>query len=262
MIACSPSVGDCETGFLVFERKRIYNEIMENEQEKHASSLKKWRKAADIVWNVFLNGVIGYVLYVLFGALFCCLLVGIPFFSSYYRYAKHLFHPANCKLVQNRDVKGFMKVLNILHLVLFGWEMCLIVFLFAGLCYCSVIYIPIGKQLFRQAKFFLNPRSYTFETISYQGVTDADEEDDEEPKKEAEVAPKVVSSVKKDDATAKANPTPVKKGTSTAPAKATAPAKKTPSQAKPTQPIVIQYFIHKGAKPTEGPYADWADKRW
>lgn len=244
---------------------------MENEQEKHASSLKKWRKAADIVWNIFLNGVIGYVLYVLFGGIFCLVLVGIPFFSSYYRYAKHLFHPANCKLVQNRDVKGFMKVLNILHLVLFGWEMCLLAFLFAGLCYCTVIYIPIAKQLFRQAKFFLNPRSYTFETISYQGVTD-EEKAEKEPKKDEKPAVKETAKsepeVKKEETTAKpiaAAPAPAKKDeTAVASNKASAPAstKKAPAKKDLHQAIVIQYFIHGGAKPTEGPYADWADKRW
>jgi uncharacterized membrane protein YccF (DUF307 family) len=239
---------------------------MENEQEKHASSLKKWRRAADITWNIFLNGVIGYVLYVLFGAIFCLVLVGIPFFSSYYRYAKHLFHPANSKLVQNRDVKGFMKVMSFLHLVLFGWEMCLVVFLFAGLCYCTVIYIPIGKQLFRQAKFFLNPRSYTFEAISYQGVTD-EEKAKKEPKKEVEAAPKekaapqTQAEVKKDETVAKpvSSVTPVEAKATAAPAPKKNEAKK---PADPSQAIVVQYFNYNGAKPKDGPYADWADKRW
>jgi uncharacterized membrane protein YccF (DUF307 family) len=211
--------------------------------------------------------VIGYVLYVLFGAIFCVALVGIPFFSSYYRYAKHSFHPANCKLVQNRDVKGFMKVLNILHLVLFGWEMCLLTYFFAGLCYCTVIYIPIAKQLFRQAKFFLNPRSYTFETISYQGVTD-EEKAEKEPKKEVEAAPKEKAApapqaeAKKEEVVVKPATAPAPKAEEKA-AAAPAPKKdEAKKKADPSQAIVVQYFNYNGAKPKDGPYADWADKRW
>lgn len=245
----------------------------QDNEEKHASSLKKWRKAADIVWNVFLNGVIGYVLYVLMGALFCLTLIGIPFFSSYYRYAKHLFHPANCKLVQNRDVKGFMKVMTFVHLVVFGWEEWLLCMVFAGLCYVSVIYIPIGKQLFRQAKFFFNPRSYTFEDISYQGVKD-EEKVEKEPKKEVEEPKKEEKPVEEAKPVEGAKPTPAP-----APEKADqptiiyAPTPETPkAQAKPAEKekdpherdkkaIVVQYFNYTDQDP-EGPYGDWAHKKW
>jgi len=238
----------------------------QNTDEKHASSLKKWRKAADIVWNVFLNGVIGYVLYVLMGALFCLIGLGIPFFSSYYRYAKHLFHPANCKLVQNRDVKGAMKFLTLLHTIVFGWEGWLLCMVFAGLCYISVIYIPIGKQLFRQAKFFFNPRSYTFEDISYQGVSDEEKAEKaakekapakEEPQKEAapKIAPTTVSE-KKEEPVAVA---PVKETP-----KAPLP-KKTVQEEDPHErdkkAIVVQYFNYTNEDP-KGPYGDWAHKKW
>jgi uncharacterized membrane protein YccF (DUF307 family) len=243
----------------------------QDNDEKHASSLKKWRKAADIVWNVFLNGVIGYVLYLLMGALFCLALIGIPFFSSYHRYAKHLFHPANCKLVQNRDVKGFMKFMTLLHTVVFGWEGWLLCVAIAGLCYVSVIYIPIGKQLFRQAKFFFNPRSYTFEDISYQGVKE-EEKAEKEPAKDE--APKAEAPKKEAAPKAEAAPAPipetkaepaltVKPASPETPKAAAAPKaapKKDPHE-RDKDAIIVQYFNYTNDDP-KGPYGDWAHKKW
>jgi hypothetical protein len=75
-----------------------------------------------------------------------------------------------------------MKFYNVLYVILAGWEMYLSVLLIAGLAYLSVLYIPIAKQLFHHARFFFNPRAYTFEKIAYQGVTE------EEKKAQAEKA--------------------------------------------------------------------------
>jgi uncharacterized membrane protein YccF (DUF307 family) len=179
---------------------------MENEQdEKHASSLKIWRKVADIVWNVCLNGVICFVVYLLEACVFVLTLIGIPFIKSYFRYAKNMFHPAGYKMVNNRKVGGFMFFLTIVYDIFYGWEEFLFTLLLGLLCYASIIYIPIGKQLWHHAKFFLNPRAYTFERISYPGVSDEEEEEIEKAPKE-ELNEKTAPKTEKEPAPVKAAP--------------------------------------------------------
>lgn len=261
------------------------------DESKHDSSLLKWRRASDIVWNVFLNGVIGYVLTLLYGFITCAVLIGLPLFSSYHRYAKHLFRPANCKLVQNREVKGGMKVLTFLHTLLFGWEMYLLTLVVAGLCYITVIYIPIAKQLFRQAKFFFNPASYTFEVISYWGVKEKEKaeavtkEEKEAPAEVVKENPAPVETPKAETEVVPAKPEEARiillspkaetPKTEAAPKKEVNAAPKKPSKPHslaPRGPLVIQYFNYGGKKAypfphdkfpfKKGPYQDWANKVW
>lgn len=257
--------------------------MQKDEEQKHASSLKKWRKAADIVWNIFLNGVLSFLFYMVVGILLCCTLVGIPFLPSFYRYAAHLFTPANSKMVETREVKGFMAFMTLLFDVLFGWELWLLCYLFGALCYCSIIYIPIAQQLFHQAHFFFNPRAYVFEPIAYQGVIKEEkpskpEAVEEAPKApaakpvlaEANALPVAVTSPKEEkEATSEKKPIPVVVVQPTPKAKlAPAPAKKEPAPANvmprplPKGPLIIQYITYGGKPQEKGPYADWANKKW
>jgi uncharacterized membrane protein YccF (DUF307 family) len=162
---------------------------MARSPEKKESDLKKWRRAADIVWNVFFNGIIGFLYFGIMGLVQFLVLVGIPFGKPYFRFAKYMFHPASYKIVNKRTITPFMKFYNVLYVIVAGWEMYLSVLFIAGLAFISIIYIPIAKQLFHHAKFFFNPRAYTFEKIAYQGVTE-EEKKAQESKKPVEVVVK------------------------------------------------------------------------
>ncbi len=115
----------------------------------------------NIVWLVF-GGLISSIVLFLLGGLVCLTIVGIPLGLQVFKLAKFVLLPFG-KTVVNVNQTGFKMVLNIIWLLLFGWE-CALGHAVVGLIFCAtVIGIPFGLQYFKIAQFVLLPLGHDFQ---------------------------------------------------------------------------------------------------
>ena len=108
----------------------------------------------NILWFLF-GGLIGGLAWTLAGALWCVTVVGIPVGLQCFKMAKLAFFPFGKEVVYGGG--GFSFLVNLLWIVLFGWEMAL-GYVALGLVWCVTIAgIPVGLQCFKMAKLALMP---------------------------------------------------------------------------------------------------------
>ena len=107
----------------------------------------------NIIW-LLLIGLLTAIGYFIAGLLFCITIIGIPFGKQCFKLATLVLTPFG-KTVRTNF--GKHPIANIIWLILFGWEMCL-VYVFVGLIFCiTIIGIPFGKQCFKLATLSLTP---------------------------------------------------------------------------------------------------------
>lgn len=108
----------------------------------------------NIIW-FFFGGLFGGLIYTFAGILFSVTVIGIPVGLQCFKLAKLAFFPFGKEVVYGSGTFSFL--VNILWIVLFGWEM-MLGYLMLGFLYCiTVIGIPAGKQCFKLAKLSLMP---------------------------------------------------------------------------------------------------------
>ena len=108
----------------------------------------------NILWFLF-GGLIGGLAWTLAGALWCVMIVGIPVGLQCFKMAKLAFFPFGKEVVYGGG--GFSFLVNLLWIVLFGWEMAL-GYVALGLVWCvTIVGIPVGLQCFKMAKLALMP---------------------------------------------------------------------------------------------------------
>ena len=108
----------------------------------------------NILWFIF-GGLAGGLGYVLAGCLWCITIIGIPVGLQCFKLAGVALFPFGKQI--NYGGGGFSFIVNILWIVLFGWEMA-IGYLLLGLLWCiTIVGIPVGKQCFKLAKLSLMP---------------------------------------------------------------------------------------------------------
>jgi uncharacterized membrane protein YccF (DUF307 family) len=115
------------------------------------------RLLGNILWFV-LAGIWLALGYAVCGVLLCVTIVGIPFAVQAFKLASYSLWPFGRSVVAGPGSGGILEsVVNLLWLVLFGWELFL-AHLVAGLILCvTIIGIPFGVQAFKLSVLALWP---------------------------------------------------------------------------------------------------------
>lgn len=115
------------------------------------------RILGNVLW-LFLAGVWLAAGYAVSGLLLCLTIVGIPFAVQAFKLAGFSLWPFGRKVVASRASGGILETLvNLLWLVLFGWELFVAHLIAAGLLCLTVVGIPFGVQAFKLSVLALWP---------------------------------------------------------------------------------------------------------
>lgn len=114
----------------------------------------------NIIW-IILGGLIWSLLLFVVGILLCVTIVGIPLGIQIFKMAQFVLLPFG-KEVRTVKNSTFKTILNVIWLLLFGWELAF-GFALTGVLYCiTIIGIPFGKQYFKLTSFILLPLGRDF----------------------------------------------------------------------------------------------------
>lgn len=107
----------------------------------------------NIIWLIF-GGLITSFGWLLVGTILCITIIGIPFGKQCFKFAALSLTPFGKEVNTNF---GKHPVMNIIWLILFGWEMFL-GYIASGLVLCvTIIGIPFGVQIFKLSVLALFP---------------------------------------------------------------------------------------------------------
>lgn len=108
----------------------------------------------NILWFLF-GGFFGGLSWIIAGLLWCVTIVGIPVGMQCFKFASLAFMPFGKEIVNSGS--DFSIIVNVIWIILFGWEMAL-GYLLLGLLWCvTIVGIPVGKQCFKLARLALTP---------------------------------------------------------------------------------------------------------
>ena len=108
----------------------------------------------NILWFL-LGGLVCGLSWVLWGALWCLTIIGIPYGVQCFKFASLSFCPFGKEL---RYAGGAVSTLaNIIWLLFFGVWMSLSNLIFGLLWCCTIVGIPFGRQFFKIARLALTP---------------------------------------------------------------------------------------------------------
>jgi uncharacterized membrane protein YccF (DUF307 family) len=100
----------------------------------------------NILWLIF-GGLLAGLGYILGGLLMCLTIVGIPFGIQSMKLGVATFAPFGKRIVEAPDANGPLEiVLNVLWLILFGWEIAVAHLVSAGILAITIIGIPFALQ--------------------------------------------------------------------------------------------------------------------
>lgn len=109
----------------------------------------------NIIWLLF-GGILGAIAWLIAGLVLCLTIIGIPFGLQCFKIAQLVLWPFGKEVELGYFGAGGL-LLNILWLILFGWELALGHFII-GLIFClTIIGIPFGLQHFKFAKLAFIP---------------------------------------------------------------------------------------------------------
>jgi uncharacterized membrane protein YccF (DUF307 family) len=115
------------------------------------------RTLGNILWFL-VAGLWLAVGYALSGLLLCLTIIGIPFAIQAFKLASFSLWPFGREVVPGRRSGSLLEVLvNLLWLVLFGWELFLIHIAAGALLCLTIIGIPFGIQAFKLSVLALWP---------------------------------------------------------------------------------------------------------
>ena len=118
------------------------------------------KTVGNILWLIFGGLEFGLMMFVE-GLVLCVTIIFIPVGLQFFKIGKFLLWPMG-KKVANVKPNGFKAFVNVLWLIIGGWEHALM-FFFVGLIFCiTIIGIPFGKQYWKLANFVLWPMGRTF----------------------------------------------------------------------------------------------------
>jgi uncharacterized membrane protein YccF (DUF307 family) len=100
----------------------------------------------NILWLIF-GGLLSGLGYILGGLLMCLTIVGIPFGIQSMKLGVATFAPFGKRVVEDPGANGALQILlNIVWLILFGWEIALAHLVHAGILAITIIGIPFALQ--------------------------------------------------------------------------------------------------------------------
>jgi len=109
----------------------------------------------NIVWLLF-GGIIASIIWFLAGVVLCATIIGIPFGIQCFKIALFVLWPFGREIELGNFGAGGL-ILNIIWLIVFGWELA-ITHLVIGAIFCiTIIGIPFGLQHFKFAQLGLLP---------------------------------------------------------------------------------------------------------
>ena len=120
----------------------------------------------NILWLIF-GGLIAGIGYILGGLLMCLTIVGIPFGIQSMKLGVATFAPFGKRIVEAPDANGPLQiVLNILWLILFGWEIAIAHLVSAGILAITIIGIPFAMQHVKLIPIALLPLGRSLQPVS------------------------------------------------------------------------------------------------
>ena len=100
----------------------------------------------NILWLIF-GGFLAGLGYIIGGIGLCLTIVGIPFGIQSMKLGVATFAPFGKEIVEGPDATSPLRViLNVLWIILFGWEIALAHLVSAGICAVTIIGIPFALQ--------------------------------------------------------------------------------------------------------------------
>ncbi|MDR1467600.1 MAG: YccF domain-containing protein [Oscillospiraceae bacterium] len=108
----------------------------------------------NILWVIF-GGLILSATWFICGLALCITVVGIPIGIQCFKFANLTLWPFGKKIIHTGNVGGFL--LNLLWVLVFGWELCLIAIVVGVLWSLTVVGIPFAIQSFKFAELALMP---------------------------------------------------------------------------------------------------------
>lgn len=100
----------------------------------------------NIIWFIF-GGFISGIVYILGGLVMCLTIVGIPFGFQQMKLGVATFAPFGKKVVEGPGADGCVNiVLNVIWIVLFGWEIAVAHLVLALILGVTIVGIPFALQ--------------------------------------------------------------------------------------------------------------------
>ena len=118
---------------------------------------------ANLLWMVFVGWELAIV-YFLLGLICFVTIIFIPVGFQYFKLARLAIWPFGYKPYFTK-LNGFKLFVNILWLIIAGWEQAVALFILGAVLCITIIFIPCGLQLFKFARLVLMPLGTTIERI-------------------------------------------------------------------------------------------------
>ncbi len=108
----------------------------------------------NIIWFIF-GGLLDWIGWTVAGLLCCITIVGIPFGVQCFKFANLTVMPFGKDIEFGGGVVSLL--INIIWIVLIGWEMAVANLMSALLCCITIVGIPFAGQFVKIAKLWLFP---------------------------------------------------------------------------------------------------------
>ncbi len=120
------------------------------------------RFLGNLLWFVFI-GLISGLMWLLAGVILCVTVIGIPLGLQCFKMAGLSFLPFGKRIVYNGQMFSFL--VNVLWILIFGWELALYYVAMGLICCVTIVAIPAGLQCFKMAQLALMPFGATVESL-------------------------------------------------------------------------------------------------
>jgi len=109
----------------------------------------------NIIWLIF-GGILGALAWFLSGLLLCITIIGIPFGVQCFKIAGFVLWPFGRDVeIGNFGAAGL--ILNVLWIIILGWELAVFHLVFGAILCVTIIGIPFGLQHFKLSMLGLVP---------------------------------------------------------------------------------------------------------
>ncbi len=117
----------------------------------------------NVIWLIF-GGLIMALFWFLAGVIMCITIIGIPFGLQAFKMGSLILWPFG-KEIAYANMKTGSILLNILWIVLFGWELAFASFILGVVFSITIIGLPFGLQWFKFASLALFPFGASIEEM-------------------------------------------------------------------------------------------------